>query len=587
MSEAQAKAQASETAASGGVEAPASWAFVGISPEARRAAEAAAEASGMEVDTWLSQLIKYKSAMELRGREAISLDDVIFQMAPKADTGAAEKRPVSRPVEAPVNGPVSGPVNGKDKPQGDEAPASANTKGGSVPAAEQKPATKQANPDGSAGDDTLVLTKQAAQDGEPGKPPASAKAADTGPETGPASPASAERKPNAEESENGVAAEMATDAPRKRMMPTDALRASRLSAIGKADETEIQHVLDNWRDARSLEPLVVRPVSGERNAFEVIVGVERWYAARRAHVREVPVILHQASDDEAIRLAMSMRLKRGPLSPLAEANTYLSLMSEAHMSTEQVARLVGKPPAHVATMIRVLNLPKSVRQMLERGEITALHARALLDAPNPDAAAREVIAKRLDIYQTEQLVRATAVRSDRAEKVDMASVDLDIAAEEAPGAADVAKTEDPAPVLTDDPASSPSGDFVGAAGEDGLTIEEEDDIRTDLIDETAFDASPFSESGLRPANDRTAAEGGSEDESRDQQRADDDRSAGGLPLPDDDTVSTELLERRLAAKLGLKVAISERNSVGVITLHYSGRDELSAIVSRLNSDPEH
>lgn len=608
MSEAQAAVQTDDSharstgvqpavAASGGADAatgdtPSSWAFVGISPEARRAAEMAAEASGMEVDIWLSQLIKYKSAMELRGREAVSLDDAIFQMAPKSDdtpdSGAQASPAPTTPAAndssddetdevADSVPPVSGDETLVLNTKADGGPVRTTPMGGHVTAT-------QTGSDAAGSSSATAPPQQAAAPAQPqrdaGAQPASIRAAGM---PAPATPATA--RPT-----NGLHDGVADDAPRRQMMPTDALRASRLSAIGKANESEIQHVLDNWRDARSLEPLVVRPVAGERNAFEVIAGVERWYAARRAHVREVPVIVHEASDDEAIRLAMSMRLKRGPMSPLAEANTYLSLMSEAHMSTEQVARLVGKPPAHIATMVRVLNLPRSVRQMLERGEITALHARALLDAPNPDASAREVIARRLDIYQTEQLVRATAVRSERAEKVNIADVELDVAHESDIALADLSDEQGSetgkaeAASETDEQefaVETGGGDFVGEAGEDGLTILEDDDFDAALIDGTGIDDAEFHAANdtFEPSDDQSAELEAESDTDGDAQ----DR----LPDRGEDTVSTELMERRLAAKLGVKVAITERHSVGVISLHYSSREELSDIVARLNTDPDH
>ena len=85
------------------------------------------------------------------------------------------------------------------------------------------------------------------------------------------------------------------------------------------------------------------------------------------------------------------QLRRAPLSPLSEANIYLRLLNDAGLDPERAARLTGKPAAHVATMVRILNLPKSVRGMLEAGEITVMHARALLDAPNPDAIARDIV----------------------------------------------------------------------------------------------------------------------------------------------------------------------------------------------------
>ncbi|MEQ8696071.1 MAG: ParB/RepB/Spo0J family partition protein, partial [Bauldia litoralis] len=366
-----------------------SWAFVGISPEARQAAEAAAEAAGMELDTWLAQLIKYKSTMELKGRAAVPLDAAIMQItaptnataavtraeepAPEPET-AAERAPLAAPDEAPVQtGPTIPPETAPDMVEPDLVEpdvvdpdeAEPDTMPAAGLAASEEPAVHEQTDH----PETVVLPSP---ESVPKAPLAASTAIerpradnDTGPlddaapldEAAPLDAAAPPPVPTAA----GHPAPMDHPEPSpRRNLPTEALRPSRLSALNQASEEAIQGAFDAWRDSRTLEPLLVRPGPDERNVFEVIVGIERWHAARRAHIRELPVLVHDASDEDAIRLAMSARLKRGPLSPLAEAGIYLSLMSEADMSTEQVARMVGKPPAHVATMVRVLNLPRSV-----------------------------------------------------------------------------------------------------------------------------------------------------------------------------------------------------------------------------------
>src|SRR5262249_23926572 len=152
--------------------------------------------------------------------------------------------------------------------------------------------------------------------------------------------------------------------------------------------------------------------AGAQDQFEIISGIDRWHAARRAYVRQIPVLVREASDHEALEQGLVDQLRRAPISPLAEAGIYLRLLHDAGLDTERAARLAGKPVSHVATMVRILNLPKSVRAMLEKGEITVMHARALLDAPNPEAVARDIVEKRLDIYQTEQLVRVSGRDAD-------------------------------------------------------------------------------------------------------------------------------------------------------------------------------
>ncbi len=644
-----------------------SWAFVGISPEARQAAELAAEAAGMELDTWLAQLIKYKSTMELKGREAVPLDTAIMQIAAPGNGAAATAEP-----RAPEPIPESTP---EPEPEARAEPEAEPRVGTDVefqaePAAETATARADAAEEPDADEDKTLVTSPPpkAEDDDTATPDAASEpavaAADAAPAASPPSEPAKSELAKSEPANGGPAepqpaktelaevppagvhlAEVPSAAPEpprpvpaaaipepappakpaepdqpaevspRRNMPTEALRPSRLSALNQASEEAIQGAFDAWRDSRTLEPLLVRPSPDERNVFEVIVGVERWHAARRAHIRELPVLIHEASDEEAIRLAMSARLKRGPLSPLTEAGIYLSLMSEASMSTEQVARMVGKPPAHVATMVRVLSLPRSVRDMLERGELTALHARALLDAPNAEGLAREVIAKRLDIYQTEQLVRTATIKAERAEKVDLDAVDLDLGESErerVAGAGYAAVAGD-ATAFDGDVGFGPetrfdresfatsiaavTGSSTGPAEEAPPFDEADADLVFDDVPEDALDlietpeinevevtiAAPVE---APPANEAAPAEPPApkpEPTARPEPKATPEPAAKAPPQAKKGVVTTELLEHHLSHLLGLKVSISESHNMGVISIHYTSREELSDVVSRLNS----
>ncbi len=618
-----------------------SWAFVGISPEARQAAEAAAEAAGMELDTWLAQLIKYKSTMELKGRAAVPLDAAIMQITAPTNAAAAAAR-AEEPAPAPEHAPQAGQTTVPDEafvqtgpatlPDGteqdgteqdgtgpDEAEAG-EVEADTMPAAEKAASEQPADREQPDHPETVVLPSP---EPAPKAPPAARTAVerpradnDTGPldETGPLDDAAT---PPAPAAAGRPAPEDHQEPSPRRNLPTEALRPSRLSALNQASEEAIQGAFDAWRDSRTLEPLLVRPRPDERNVFEVIVGIERWHAARRAHIREVPVLVHDASDEDAIRLAMSARLKRGPLSPLAEAGIYLSLMSEAGMSTEQIARMVGKPPAHVATMVRVLNLPRTVRNSLERGEITALHARALLDAPNAEALAREVVARRLDIYQTEQLVRTASLKAERAEKVDIEAVDLDLS----DGEYEDVRVD--AATLDGETGFGPEARFAresfdaareAAASETRANSDEEplvdetddtlifDDVpedSLDLIDAPEIEAAAITFAGPPATTDGPEMPAAKSAEPKAGTPGDPEMKPAGKERPDGQAekkaetppppgakkgvVTTELLEHHLSHLLGLKVAISEWHNMGVISIHYTNREELGDVVSRLNS----
>jgi ParB family chromosome partitioning protein len=363
---------------------------------------------------------------------------------------------------------------------------------------------------------------------EPAPAPAAAK-----PEPAPAAASVREPKP---EPARDLAPPPAPPAEIPRLVPTDMLQPSRFAALASPKEDDIQAALDKWRASGMLEPLLVRARPGTQGQFEIISGIDRWHAARRAYVRQIPVLVHEASDQEALEQGLVDQLRRGPISPLAEANIYLRLLNDAGLDTERAARLAGKPAAHVGTMVRILNLPKSVRAMLEKGEITVMHARALLDAPNPEAIARDIIEKRLDIYQTEQLVR---VAGRGAEMVD-ASVLLDAPTDdsiEALGTAPFAR-ETRAPASTMTPAARLQP------------------VEGSAEPPRAEEPRPAPPSARRPSEQRTPRE--------------------------TDVISTELLERNIANALGVRCAISERNGVGVISVHYTSREELGRILARIN-----
>jgi ParB family chromosome partitioning protein len=522
-----------------------SWSFVGISPEARQAAEEAAEAAGMELDSWLTQLIKYTSAMELKGGAPRSLDETIRQA-----TAPTIRVPDSRPSNPPA---------------GAEASAAS-------PAAPQS-----AFP----GVDTMPKPDPTA------RPPQDAGEVPLG--------------------GGGHSQDAPIDtSSMPRLLSVDLLRPHPNGYIAEADEQAVQDAIEVWRKDGDLRPLVARPMPHEPGLYEVIAGVARWHAARRAHIREVPVLVRTLSDDEALREGLVARLRQGgPLAALDEGEIYMLLMTELGLSSEAVARLVNKTPAHIATMVRVLNLPKGVRDMLDRGEITVLHARALLDAPNPEAIARDVVRRRLDIYQTEQLVRIASkatqmvdARAVEAGYAEAGSEDAHVRAADRQGYGGEGQWQDPAAqrntksdirpprIRTGTDARDYSADYDSADGA-GATRGGGRGYDGDFGREPAAAASrerrvptlPMPPAGGR--DDQAPRDAAREDGARNNgDRVTDGRGAGAR---NDNVATTEWLERHLSNLLGLKVAINEYGNMGVVTLHYSDRDQLSELIARLNS----
>jgi ParB/RepB/Spo0J family partition protein len=464
-----------------------SWSFVGISSDARNAAEDASVAAGMELDMWLAQLIKYTSSMELQESGiSPSLDHRTINQAILKETAPGGRA-------APLR--MGGDEEERMFPGVDPMPAPLE-EGAAPPAGP----SHQIDP----GLEPMLM----GQDGLPLN--VSAKA----------------------------------------------LRPSSLRILGGVSEARIEHAVEAWRRSGSLEPIIVRPIANEPGAYEIVTGLDRWHAARRAHIREVPIEMRELDDEAAIEFALSNQLARPELSPVDEANIYLRLMTEAGRSTEEVSRIAGKPPAHVATMVRILSLPKSVRGLLEAGQINLLHARALLGASNPEAVAREIVRANLDIYQTEQLVRTSnqnAVLLDRAVVDEEPEIEQQMVAarSHAPRPRIVARL---AAANRDNQSSNRMADIVAQErSSTGQRAEPSLDIGPSM--DAGFGSEPGPDPGpMEPAFDIGPAGG---------------------------ELTEAAIEQRLRDALGLRVSMVDNQGTGIVTLHYASRQELVELLTRL------
>ncbi len=189
-----------------------------------------------------------------------------------------------------------------------------------------------------------------------------------------------------------------------RTLPVERLRPGRFQPRRRFDQQAIDDLVESVREKGILQPLLVRRL-GEDD-YEIIAGERRWRAAQAAMLHEVPVIVRDFSDGEALEVALVENLQREDLSPLEEAEGYRRLLEEFSHTQEQLAQVVGKSRSHVANTMRLLGLPEPVKQMVDDGELTAGHARALLTAKNPVALARDVVARGLNVRQTEKLAAA-------------------------------------------------------------------------------------------------------------------------------------------------------------------------------------
>jgi ParB family chromosome partitioning protein len=162
-----------------------------------------------------------------------------------------------------------------------------------------------------------------------------------------------------------------------------------------------------------LQPLLARRHPGVQGRYQIIAGERRWRAAQQAGLHEVPVLLRELGDGDAMAAALVENLQRQDLNAIEEADGYRRLIDEFGLTQEELGAAVGKSRSHVANCLRLLNLPASVRADVQAGRLSAGHARALLSHANPEIAARMVIERGLNVRQAEALVTNRAAPSPK------------------------------------------------------------------------------------------------------------------------------------------------------------------------------
>lgn len=172
------------------------------------------------------------------------------------------------------------------------------------------------------------------------------------------------------------------------------------------DETALQELADSISQHGVLQPLLVRPLAN--GAYQLVAGERRWRASRLAQLKEVPVIIKELSDTEAMEIAIIENLQREDLNPIEEAEGLQSLIDKCGYTQEEVAASVGKSRPAIANALRLLRLPEEVRQMTQTGDISAGHARALLafdNAPMMLECAKQIVDKKLTVRDVEKMAK--------------------------------------------------------------------------------------------------------------------------------------------------------------------------------------
>jgi ParB family chromosome partitioning protein len=174
-------------------------------------------------------------------------------------------------------------------------------------------------------------------------------------------------------------------------------------------ESELEALAESIREKGIIQPILVREVKGERDRYEIIAGERRWRAAQRVGLHQVPVVVIEATDRESLEYAIIENVQRADLDPLEEAAGYQQLIGEFGYTQEHLAQVIGKSRSHVANTIRLLGVTDKIKGYLRDGRLTAGHARAVMNAPDPDGLAERIVSEKLSVREAEELASTTRV----------------------------------------------------------------------------------------------------------------------------------------------------------------------------------
>jgi ParB family chromosome partitioning protein len=196
----------------------------------------------------------------------------------------------------------------------------------------------------------------------------------------------------------------ATPVPADRGLPIDLISPNPRNPRRRFADEELADLCQSIREHGVVQPVVVRP-SQTSGRYEIIAGERRWRAAQLAGMKEIPAIIRDVGDREALELAIVENIQRTDLNPVEEALGFQQLIDDHGYTQADLGQVIGKSRSHVANTLRLLKLPEDVRAMLVDGALSAGHARTLITADDPASLARKIVEGGLSVRQAEALAQ--------------------------------------------------------------------------------------------------------------------------------------------------------------------------------------
>jgi ParB family chromosome partitioning protein len=177
------------------------------------------------------------------------------------------------------------------------------------------------------------------------------------------------------------------------------------------NDQDLEDLVSSIREKGIIQPILARTVAAHADTYEIIAGERRWRAAQRVGLHDVPVILVEADDKQALELAIIENVQRADLNALEEALGYQQLETEYNYTQNDLAKVIGKSRSHVANTLRLLKLPEKTKRLLAEGQLSAGHARALLTRTDADEIASRIVAQGLSVRDVEKLTQESSPRA--------------------------------------------------------------------------------------------------------------------------------------------------------------------------------
>jgi ParB family chromosome partitioning protein len=199
----------------------------------------------------------------------------------------------------------------------------------------------------------------------------------------------------------------------QKKIPIEFLRPNPRNPRKSFDEAELEDLTQSIREKGIIQPILARTIPGVADAYEIIAGERRWRAAQKAGLHDVPILVVEADDKQALELAIIENVQRTDLNALEEALGYEQLEHQFGYSQSELAKVIGKSRSHVANTLRLLKLPEKAKRLLAEGALSAGHARALLTMEDADSIAELIVAQGLSVRDVEKLAQGASEKPPR------------------------------------------------------------------------------------------------------------------------------------------------------------------------------